>query len=112
MRYYLKSGRRAALMLFRRGSDADFDRADRIEEHNRGIMQGIFSGLMQGTISAAHITAGAHLDVYTKSLRGDYVQVSHFCKLRGVWEACSHSDAHSVEDLTRDLKTGRYINIH
>lgn len=111
MRYYLKSGRRAALMLFRRGSDFDYERVDKIDAHNSALMQEIYNGLMSGTMSAAYITVGTRRDIYTKSLRGDFVQVSHFCKFRGDWEATGHGDAYTGKAMADGAMCGHYINV-
>lgn len=110
MRYYIRATRRATLALFHRGTDADYDKIDEIDRHNREIMEKIYTGIMTGRISGAYIRHGAQIDLYTKSLRGDFVQLSHFCDLpNGETVATSHHDAHSAAEM--EERHGCYINI-
>lgn len=110
MRYYLKATRRATLALFHRGSADDYSKLDEIERYNREIMETIYIGIMTGSISGAYIRHGERLDLYTRSLRGDFVQLSHFCDLpNGETVATSHHDAHSAAEM--EERHGCYINI-
>lgn len=111
MRLYLKAKRRAALMVLRRGTNADYDRVDAIEAHNRAILSRVYDGLLTGEITAARVRSPLHQDIYTRSLRGDFVQISHFGLIGGRWEALSHTDAHNVRDMTENSKCGCYITI-
>lgn len=111
MRKYLRAARRAAVMLFRRGNDADWALVDEISAYNLNVMEGVINGLMDGEIGAAYIRMGRRLDVYTKSLRGEFVQISHFCELDGNMEALSHADVHTAAEALERTAVGHYINI-
>lgn len=109
MREYIKSAHRAAVMLFRRGNDADYAKVDAIDAHNNAIATRVYNAIMNGSIDHAYTRDGRRLWVYTRSLRGDFVQVSHFCDFNGTMEAISHTDAHGPADM--ELLPGTYINL-
>lgn len=111
MRWYFKQTRRAALAVFRRGTDRDYDRLDALDEHNLEIARRLYAGLMAGTINHAYVRNGGRMDVYTRSLRGDFVQVSHFAEIGGDWVALSHCDAQDAEKLLDESRRGVYVNI-
>lgn len=66
MREYIRRTERAAVMLFRRGSDADYARLDAIDAHNHGIAIRVYNGIMDGSTSYAYIRECKRLIVYTR----------------------------------------------
>ena len=111
MREYIKGTERAAVMLFRRGSDADYARLDAIDAHNHGIAIRVYNGIMDGSTSYADIREGKRLIVYTRSLRGSFVQASYFADINGDIVATMHSDIHDHAQLAGTFIPGKYINI-
>ena len=111
MRYYIKSTKEAALMVFKRGLDEDYDALDAIEDYNAEVLTGIYNAIMDGTADYAYIESDLHMDAYTRSLRGDFVQISHFGKIDGHWVALSHTDATDAKKMIEETKTGCYINV-
>ena len=109
MREYIKCAHRAAIMLFRRGNEADHAKVDAIHAHNKAIATRVYNAIMDGSINHAYTRDGRRLWVYTRSLRGDFVQVSHFCDFDGTMEAISHTDATSPDKM--ELLHGKYINL-
>ena len=111
MRLYMRQTKRAALVLFKRGTDRDYERMEQLEAHNMEIARRLYAGLMDGTINHAYARKGGRLLVYTRSLRGDFVQVSHFAEIGGDWVATCHCDATSAEKVEDESIKGAYINI-
>ena len=107
MREYIRANNHAAVMLLRRGSDADYDRADEINEHNMDIASRIFDGIMDGTIATAHQRQGTRLTIYHRSTRGDFVQASYFAD--GI--ATMHQDITEPAKMELSFMHGRYICI-
>ena len=107
MRYYVKGRRRAGLMLFRRGNDADYAKVDRIDRHNLSVAESVYDAIMSGRIDYAYIRNGSRLLVYTRSLRGSFVQVSYFYDL----VPSMHTDLHTAKDLSRTLIPCKHINL-
>lgn len=110
MRDYIKRGYRAALMALTRGSDEDDARCDAIHDYNMGIAEKAYTSIMDGFYDYAYIRDGAQLRVFHKSLRGNFIQCSHFCKLNGEWEATSHADVQDIREIADELISGRHIN--
>lgn len=110
MRVYIPAARRAALMLFRRGSEADYRRADALTAQRQQIAAEIFTGIMSGRISEAHQRTGKTLTIYTRSIRGEHVQETH-CTLDrdGDWTPTGHGDRYNPRQI--DLAAGYYITI-
>lgn len=111
MREYIRRTERAVVMLFRRGSDADEARLDAIDAHNHAIAIRVYNGIMDGSTSHAHIRDGKRLIVYTRSLRGPFVQASYFADINGDTVATMHSDLHDHAQLAGTFIPGKYINI-
>ena len=111
MREYIKCNHRAAVMLFRRGSEADFDRADAIDAHNTGIASRAYTGIMEGRFDYAYIRNGVHLIVYTRSTRGNFIQASYFSNLDGDTVATMHSNITSPDKMRDTFIPGRYITM-
>ena len=111
MREYIKCTSRAAEMLFKRGSEADYDRADAIDAYNTGMAERLYSGIMNGNIDYAYTRTGKQLIVYTRSLRGLFIQASYFVEISGCMEATRHSDITTANDLCKAFIPGKYINI-
>lgn len=109
MREYIRSPHRATLMLFKRGNNTDYARVDAIDAHNKAIATRIYNAIMDGSINYAYIRDGKRLLVYTRSLRGSFVQVSYFCDINGNMEAIMHTDATTPNKM--ELLHGKYINI-
>ena len=110
-REYIKCAARAAIMCFKRGSDADFARADAIDAHNTAIAERAFTAIMNGHAEYAYIRDGKRLTVYTRSLRGNFVQASYFFEIDGDMVATMHSDIHGAQDMEHTFTPGKYINI-
>ena len=111
MREYIRRAERATMMLFRRGSDADEARVDAIDQHNGAIAVRVYNGIMDGSVNYAHIRDGKRLIVYTRSLRGSFVQASYFADINGDTVATMHSDIHDHAQLAGTFIPGKYINI-
>ena len=113
MRIYIPAARRAALMLFRRGSDADHARADALSAQREAVAADIYTGIMTGTVSEAHqITNRGHLlTIWHRSTRGDMIQESHFTRRSPAesWTASSHRDITTPAAI--DITGGQYITI-
>lgn len=108
-REYIRCQAHASVMLFRRGNDADYARVEAIEKHNLGIACRVFDQLMTGAAPYAYIRSPKRLVVYTRSLRGNYVQVSHFCEINGDIVPLSHTDATRPEEMEMSFVPGKYI---
>ena len=112
MREYIKGNQRAAVMLLKRGSTADYNRADAIDAHNQGIASRLFSGLMDGSISSAYQREGKRLIVYHRSTHGTHIQASYFTEIQGEMVATMHTDIFGPSKIARTFFPGRYINIY
>lgn len=108
MRIWIKAHKQASLMLFRRGNDADYERVDRIDAYNRGIAERVFNGIMNHDFDYAYIKHSYGTQIFTRSTRGNYIQVSRLA-LDGIFNG--HTDVETVEKLERELICGNYITI-
>ena len=120
MRIWVKATYRATMALFRNYSHFNSTekaeahaRADAIDAHNAAIAERIYNDITAGRTLYAHqlYNAGFTRQVIHRSSRGNYLQITHLCKIGGEWTPTSHSDAHSAGDVDRALKHGQYINI-
>ena len=111
MRKYIKGNARAAVMLLKRGSAADFERVDAIDAHNRAIAESLYNAIMNDSINHAYQREGKRLIVYTKSLRGNYIQASYFWEFNGGMEATMHTDIINPGKMESTFIPARYINI-
>lgn len=109
MKYYIPSARQAALNVFRRGNDSDYAALEQIERQQLDIMTAVFDAVMAG--GAAQIRKKNGVQIYTRSLRFDGVQISHFWDKDGELIAMSHEDAHSVNDMIKEMPQGVYIEL-
>ena len=118
MRIWVKATYRAAMALWRKYSrpetaEAAEARADTIDAHNTAIAERIYSDIAEGRALYAHqlYNSGYTRQVIHQSSRGDYLQITHLCKIGGEWTPTSHQDAHSARDIAKALIHGSYINI-
>ena len=111
MRMYIKSGYRAALMLLRRGSEDDIKRIEAIDAHHKAIASRVYNALMDGDADYAYINNGPRKIIYTRSLRGKFVQASYFCLINGDYEATMHSDITDIKKLQDTMIEGKYITL-
>ena len=118
MRIWIKATYRATIALFHKyrhpeTAEAAEARAEAIDAHNAAIAERIYSDITEGRTLYAHqlYNAGFTRQVIHRSSRGNYLQITHLCKIKGEWTPTSHSDAHSAGDVDRALKHGQYINI-
>ena len=111
MREYIKANYQAAVMLLKRGSDFDEDRADEIQEYNMSIASRLFDGIMDGSIATAYQRKGPRLIIYHRSTRGDHVQASYFLDRNGDTIATMHEDITEPAKLESSFMHGKYINI-
>ncbi|MBR7187931.1 MAG: hypothetical protein IKD53_05195 [Clostridia bacterium] len=120
MRIWVKATYRATMTLFRnysRFSAAEKAearaRADAIDQHNTAIAERIYNDIIEGRTLYAHqlYNKGFTRQVIHQSSRGNYLQITHLCKIGGEWTPTSHQDAYSARDVDRALKHGQYINI-
>ena len=120
MRIWIKATYRATIALFRnysRFSAAEKakarTRADAIDAHNAAIAEHVYNDITAGRTLYAHqlYNDGYNRQVIHRSSRGNYLQITHLCKIGGEWTPTSHQDAYSARDIDRALKHGHYINI-
>lgn len=118
MRIWVKATYRAAMALWHKYShpetaEAAEARADAIEDHNNTIAGRIYSDITEGRALYAHqlYNRGFTRQVIHQSSRGDYLQITHLCKINGEWTPTSHQDARSAHDIAKALMHGSYINI-
>jgi len=118
MRIWIKATHRATIALFRKYSrpetaEAAEARADAIDAHNTTIAKRIYSDITAGRTLYAHqiYNHGFTRQVIHQSSRGDYLQITHLCKINGEWTPTSHQDAHSARDIANALMHGSYINV-
>ncbi len=118
MRIWVKATYRAAIALFhkyRRPKTAEKAeaRAEAIDAHNSAIAERIYNDITEGRALYAHqlYNHGFTRQVIHQSSRGDYLQITHLCKIGGEWTPTSHQDAHSARDIAKALIHGSYINI-
>ena len=105
MQVFIPSARQAALNVFRRGNDADYERLDIIENRQFAAAQKIYNAVKSGCI--AYIETKDRLVLCTRSIRHDDVQISYFWKEDGDYIATSHVDAHDVKKLLDTLQHGK-----
>lgn len=75
MKYYLKSGYRAALKGLKNG---DWSEADAIHEHNQNVYRTIFEKVASGEVPAIYQRIPGHLVIISRSTRpGVLLQISH-----------------------------------
>ena len=111
MRIYIRCSRRAALNLLRRGTDDDFARAEEIDRGNMDAARRIWSGLMTGAMDYAYSHDGPRWIVYTRSLRGPFIQASYFyTDETGNMIPTMHTDASDATRLFQTLIPGKYVN--
>lgn len=120
MRIWVKATYRATIALFRKYSRLSTTekaeahaRADAIDAHNAAIAERIYNDITEGRTLYAHqlYNRGFTRQVIHQSSRGDYLQITHLCKIGGEWTPTSHQDAHSARDIAKALIHGSYINI-
>ena len=118
MRIWVKATYRAAMALWHKYSrpetaEAAEARAEAIDAHNNTIAERIYSDITEGRTLYAHqlYNRGFTRQVIHQSSRGDYLQITHLCKIGGEWTPTSHQDAHSARDIAKALIHGSYINI-
>lgn len=118
MRIWIKATYRATIALFRKykhpeTAEAAEARADAIDAHNDAIATRIFDDITTGRAAYAHqlYNHGFTRQVIHRSSRGEYIQITHLCKIRGEWTPTSHQDAHNARDISKTLIHGSYINI-
>ena len=114
MRIYIPAARRASLMIFRRGSEADHARADALRAQREEIARRIFDAIMTGAAMEVHqrYNDGHTMSVYHRSTRGDFIQETWLTRgphTGGEWEPSGHHDVHSPADI--DIKAGHYLTI-
>ena len=105
MQVFIPSARKAALNVFRRGNDADYERLDIIESRQLAAAQKIYNAVKSGCI--AYIEAKDRLVLCTRSIRHEDVQISYFWKKDGDYIATSHVDAHDAKKLLDTLQHGK-----
>jgi hypothetical protein len=105
MQVFIPSARQAALNVFRRGNDADYERLDIIENRQLAAAQKIYSAVKSGCI--AYIETKDRLVLCTRSIRHDDVQISYFWEKDGDYIATSHVDAHDAKKLLDTLQHGK-----
>lgn len=110
MREYIKQSKHAAIMLFRRGSASDFARADAIEAYNKAIAKRTYDTIMSGRADYAYIRDHRRLIVYTRSLRGAFIQASYFCEIDGTMEPTMHVACNDHNAVERTFIPGKYIS--
>lgn len=112
MRYYIRQGEgRVVLQLFK----AEGERYKKLEQkwneiiaqHN-GVRRSVFDAVMNGGV--AQMKTENYLNIYSKSLRGDFVQESHFVRLNGEWEALSHRDVTSPKLI--EFNDAKYVYVY
>lgn len=106
---YIQPTAEAATLLFTRGSDADFELMDTIDAENSAAAEEAYNAVMGGAVASIETDAG--LIVLSRSLRGDFVQVSRFLTIDNTYEATSHNDAHNATEILDNIPDGIYINI-
>lgn len=109
MRLYIRNAKRAVKMLFRRGNDEDYTRCEKIEVHNKTIAEQVYNRVINGDY--AYQRANNRMIAFTRSTRGNFIQYTHFARIRGEMTATSHSDITSAKELYDRLFTGAYITI-
>lgn len=118
MRIWIKATYRATIALFHKyrhpeTAEAAEARADAIDAHNAAIAEHVYNDITAGRTLYAHqlYNDGYNRQVIHRSSRGNYLQITHLCKIKGEWTPTSHQDAHSARDIDRALKHGQYLNI-
>lgn len=113
MRLYIKDLQPEALALFRAFGSLDYPAAEAAYDAglaaNKAALGDVLDGLMTGRYDYAFARHGDTLWTYTRSTRGNWIQISHFCRLAGEWEACSHHDAHDAEEM--EALPGCWLNV-
>lgn len=109
MQVFIPSARKAALNVFRRGNDADYERLDIIESRQLAAAQKIYSAVKSGCI--AYIETKERLVLCTRSIRHEDVQISYFWKEDGDYIATSHVDAHDANKILDTLQHGKFYNV-
>lgn len=113
MRKYLKATRRLCLKWFRSDLSDDVEKElEAAEDYNNCILSDILGGLLIGVYSYAKVKEDRRLYVFTKSLRGEFVQLT-FMHISGNGEIVpdSHWDIRSIENLHDIYLGGKYITI-
>lgn len=118
MRIWIKATYRAAIALFHKYSHPETAekaeaRAEAIDAHNSAIAERIYNDITEGRTLYAHqlYNRGFTRQVIHQSSRGDYLQITHLCKINGEWTPTSHQDAHSARDIAKTMIHGQYINV-
>lgn len=109
MKVFIPSARQAALNVFRRGNDADYNRLDVIENRQLAAAKEIYSAVKSGCI--AYIETKDRLVLCTRSIRHDDIQISFFWKKDGDYIATSHVDAHDAKKVLDTLQHGKIYNV-
>lgn len=105
MRVFIPSARKAALNVFRRGTERDYAVLDEIERRQENAAAVIFNHVLSG--GAVEMVSGDCMKIITKSIRGENsVTISHFCMIRGEWEPTSHHDSFNAHDLLNNVYHG------
>ena len=105
MRVFIPSARQAALNVFRRGNDRDYEILDNIENRQLAAAKVIYSAVKAGCI--AYIETKDRLVIVTRSIRHDDLQISFFWKCDDDYIATSHVDAHDEKKLLDTLQHGK-----